>query len=247
MYIIFYPVSIKVFIVKWSRHTRRAMRPLSQHTLQLSTCGIFWVLQPGVKIPAVDQTKRESDPRFPTYDVNVQPGLGSRAWEGGTALIPASLDYLIPLVNLALGLFLRSPKVKPNDSRWIKCCKQSRTAFFLIQWKCWKALSGGAVSYNSQKGWKDGCWVGNILIHCAAPEGPAGAGGCSQPSSLRVRWLVNGQNKYLTVFTGTAGRWGGWTWAGNSETWIQFPAGPQKFCATSGELFTPWMCKCKFL
>lgn len=73
--------------------------------------------QPEVKIPAVDQTKKELDTRFPTHDVNVQPGLGSRAWEEGTALIPASLDYLIPLVNLALGLFLQSPKVKPNDSR----------------------------------------------------------------------------------------------------------------------------------
>lgn len=151
MYIIFYPVSIKVFIVKWSTHARRAMRPLPQHTLQLSTCGIFWVLQPGVKIPAVDQTKRESDPRFPTYDVNVQPGLGSRAWEGGTALIPASLDYLIPLVNLALGLFLRSPKVKPNDSRWIKCCKQSRTAFFFDSVKVLKSLVWGSSQLQQSK------------------------------------------------------------------------------------------------
>lgn len=38
--------------------------------------------QPEVKIPAVDQMKRELDPRFPTYDVNVQPGLGSRSWGG---------------------------------------------------------------------------------------------------------------------------------------------------------------------
>lgn len=62
--------------------------------------------QPEFKISAVDQTKRELDLRLPTYDVNVQPGLGSRAQEEGTALIPASLDYLIPLVNLAIGLFL---------------------------------------------------------------------------------------------------------------------------------------------
>lgn len=73
--------------------------------------------QPEVKIPAVDQTKMELDPRFPIYDVDVQPGLGSRAQEKGTALIPVSLNYLIPLVNLVPGLFLQSLKVEPNDSR----------------------------------------------------------------------------------------------------------------------------------
>lgn len=57
------------------------------------------------------------------------PALGSRAQEGERALIPASHHYLIPLVNLALGVFLRCPKMKPNYSRWIKCCKQPRTAF----------------------------------------------------------------------------------------------------------------------
>lgn len=48
------------------------MRPLPQHTLQLSICVLFSVGQPGVKIPAVDPTKRESDPKFPMDDVNVQ-------------------------------------------------------------------------------------------------------------------------------------------------------------------------------
>lgn len=32
-----------------------------------------------------------------------------------------------------------------------------------------------------------------------APEGPAGADMCSQPSLLRVWWLVNGQSKYLIL------------------------------------------------
>lgn len=178
------------------------MRLLPQHSLQLSTCGIFWVGQPEVKIPAGDQTKKELGPRSPTYDVNVQPWLGSRAWEEGTALIPASLDYLIPLVNLAPGLFLRSLKVEPNDSRWIKCCKQSRTAFFfLTQWKCWKALSGGAVSYNSQKGGKNGCWAGNILIHCVC-SWRASWSWCVQPTILTES--VNGQKKYLIAFACTA-------------------------------------------
>lgn len=69
-------------------------------------------------------------------------------------------------------------------------------------------------------------------------------------AASRPYWLwqlVNEQNKYLIVFIGTAGRWGGWTWVCNSEMWIWFPARPQDFCATSGELFTPWMCRGKFL
>lgn len=127
------------------------MRLLPQHSLQLSTCGIFWVGQPEVKIPAGDQTKRELGPRSPTYDVNVQPWLGSRAWEEGTALIPASLDYLIPLVNLAPGLFLRSLKVEPNDSRWIKCCKQSRTAFFFDSVKMLKSPVWGSSQLQQSK------------------------------------------------------------------------------------------------
>lgn len=57
-----------------------------------------------------------------------------------------------------------------------------------------------------------------------APEGPAGAEVCSRPFSPRVPRLVNGQNKYLVVFIGIVGRWGGWTWACNSEMQIQFPS-----------------------
>lgn len=165
------------------------MRLLPQHSLQLSTCGIFWVGQPEVKIPAGDQTKRELGPRSPTYDVNVQPWLGSRAWEEGTALIPASLDYLIPLVNLAPGLFLRSLKVEPNDSRWIKCCKQSRTAFFFWLSENVEKPCLGEQSTTTVK--KEGRMVAEretCSFIVSAPEGPAGAGVCSQPSLLRV-WM----------------------------------------------------------
>lgn len=121
----------------------------------------------------------------------------------------------------------------------------AQNCFFLIHWKCWKALDGGAVNHNTVK--KSGRMVveqERFSITVQAPEGPAGADVGSQPSLLRARRPVNGQNKYLTVFTGTVGRWGGWTWARNSEMWIQFPAGPRDFCATWGD---PWMRGCKFL
>lgn len=132
--------------------------------------------------------------------------------------MPASLDYLTPLVNLALGLFLQSPKVKPNDSRWIKSCKKSRTAFFFwfsenVEKPCLREQSATTVK-------KDGRMVveqETFSFIVPAPEGPAGAGMCSQASLLRVWWLVNGQNKYLIVLAGTAGRWGGRSWARDSD------------------------------
>lgn len=146
------------------------MRPLPQHTLQLNTCDIFQVGQPGVKVPAVDQRKREPDPRFPTYDVNVQH------WDAGHRREEQLKYQLLTITSFLLwiwplGFYLWCPKVKPNDSGRIKCCKQSRTAFFLIHWKCWKALAGGAVNHNAvKKKWKNGGWAGTVLVHCACPR-----------------------------------------------------------------------------
>lgn len=129
-----------------------------------------------------------------------------------------------------LRFFLQGPIVKLNDSRWIKCCKWSRTAFFFIEnvEKTWR----GKHSTSTQS--KNGRMVNEqeiSLFTLPAPKQPAGADMCSQPSLLTVQWLVNGQNKYLISFTSTVGMWGGWAWAQNSELWIQFPAGPHDFCA----------------
>lgn len=75
--------------------------------------------------------------------------------------------------------------------------------FFLIHWKCWKALVGGAVNHNSQKKY------GRMVVEqdtssftVSAPEGPAGADMRSQPSLARVRRHVNGQNKYFKSIYG---------------------------------------------
>lgn len=112
--------------------------------------------------------------------------------------------------------------------------KESRTAGFWFIENVEKPWLGEQSAITVNKVWKRMVVEQETSLSTVpAPEGPAGADVCSQPSWLRVRRLVNGQNKYLMGFTGTVGRWG----AHNSVMWIQFPAGPQHFCATSGEWF----------
>lgn len=75
---------------------------------------------------------------------------------------------------------------------------------FLIHWKCWKGLAEEAVNLSTVK---KGMVVEQemSLFNVPAPKQPAGAGVCSQPFSLTLRWLVNGPNKYVMAFSSTVG------------------------------------------
>lgn len=84
------------------------------------------------------------------------------------------------------------------------------------------------------------------LFNVPAPKQPAGAGVCSQPFSLTLRWLVNGPNKYVMAFLSTVGCEEAEPEPGTERCEFSSQLS-HRISAQSRGVLTLWTCRCKFL
>lgn len=161
------------------------------------------MLSEWVKIPAVDQqTNRELDPRFPAYDVNVQHWqLGQRRDEQLSYQLLKITSFLLWIWPFGFS-FYKVPKWNQMIQGELDVAS-SPEMLFSDSLKMLKSLGWrSSEPQHSQKNGRMMVEQGMSLFTVPAPEGPAGSGMCSQPSLPRVWWLLNGQNKYSTLFIG---------------------------------------------